>query len=164
MSVAIAINKIKEDEFIFKNEDIKKIDEKKLSIGFNVAFDWDIEKEDFFVRLTIHYTYDLNGSKIELVRFSTTTGFHVKGLKEILNIDGQKFQLPDFFMLTFVSTAVSSTRGMLSYKLSGTFLSDYYLPFVDPKDFLSHFKHELPKEKKAVSKKTPAKKVAKKLK
>jgi hypothetical protein len=51
---------------------------------------------------------------------------------------------------------------MLSYKLSGTFLSDYYLPFVDPKDFLNHFKHELPKEKKAMSKKTPAKKVAKK--
>jgi hypothetical protein len=164
MSVAIAINKIKEDEFIFRNEDIKKIDEKKLSIGFNVAFDWDIEKEEFFVRLTIHYTYDLSGSKIELVRFSTTTGFHIQGLKEILNVNGQKFQLPDFFILTFVSTAVSSARGMLSYKLSGTFLSDYYLPFVDPKDFLSQFKHELPKKKNALSKKTTATKVAKKLK
>jgi hypothetical protein len=162
MSVAIAINKIKEDEFIFKNEDIKKIDEKKLTIGFNVSFDWDIEKEDFFVRITTHYTYDLNGSKIELVRFSTTTGFHVKGLKKILNVDGQKFQLPDFLMLTFVSTAVSSTRGMLSYKLSGTFLSDYYLPLVDPKNFIRHVKHELPKGEKAVSKKTATKKVAKK--
>jgi hypothetical protein len=164
MSVALAISKIKEDEFIFKNEDIKKIDEKKLSISFNVGFEWNIEKEEFFVRLTIHYTYAVSGSNVDLVRFSTTTGFHVKGLKEILKVDGQNFQLPDFFMQTFVSTAVSSTRGMLAYKLSGTFLSDYYLPFVDPKDFISHFEHRLPKEKKSVSKITPAKKADRKLK
>jgi hypothetical protein len=157
MSVAIAIRKIKEEEFIFKNEDIKKVEKKKLSIGFNVAFDWDIDKEDFFVRLTIYYTYEIKGSEVELVRFSTTTGFHVKGLKEILNEDSQKFKLPDFLMLTFVSTAVSSTRGMLAYKLSGTFLSEYYLPLVDPKDFLIHFVHELPMEKKTSSKKAFAK-------
>lgn len=163
MSVEIAINRIKEDEFIFKNEDIKKIDEKRLSIGFSFSFNWDMDKEDFFVRLTIQYSYDLNSSKIDLVRFSTTTGFHVKGLGEILTVNGQNFQLPDAFMITFVSTAVSSTRGMLAYKLSGTFLSDYYLPLFDPKDFLSQFRSELPKGKKALSKRAPSKKATKKI-
>ncbi len=155
MSVDIAITKIKEDEFVFRNEDIKKVDEKKLTIFFNVGFDWKLEDENFSVKLTIHYSYNLKGSDIELVRFSTTTGFDVKGLKEILKVDGNKFQLPDFFMTTFISTALSSGRGMLAYKLAGTFLADYYLPLIDPKDFISHIQRKLSVPKAKSNRKKP---------
>lgn len=161
MSVAIGIAKIKEDEFVFRNEEIKKLDEKKLTIGYNVAFDWDIAKEFFFVKMSIHYTYRIDSADIELVRFSSTTGFHVKGLKKVLVVDGAKFKLPEFFMMTFLSTAVASSRGMLAYKLSGTFLSEYYLPLVDPKDFLTHFEHHVSSKKENVKKKVAAKKTKK---
>lgn len=54
--------------------------------------------------------------------------------------DNGHFNLPDFYMMTFVSAAWSSARGMLAYKLAGTFLADYYLPLIDPKEFLKQMK------------------------
>lgn len=160
MSVEIAISKIKEEEFIFRNEDIKKFNEKKLEIGFNFGFDWELDEEKFIIKTTINYNYRIGSNLVELVRFSSITEFHVIGLSEILNVDGNKFQLPDFFMMTFISTAVSSGRGMLAYKLAGTYLSDYYLPLIDPKDFMNHIKNKLSaSEKKSAGKKVTGKKV-----
>ncbi len=163
-SVSIAIIKIKEDEFVFKADNVKKVDPKKLSIGFNLGFDWKLEDEQFFVTLTVFYKYKVDGVELELSKFVTTTGYEVKGLKGILTLKEKGFEIPDFFMLTFVGTAVSSARGMLSYKLSGTILSDFYLPLVDPKEFLVHVKEQtMPATpKKSIAKKGSVKKVAKK--
>lgn len=155
--VYIGIIKIEEDEFIFKADNIKKIDPKKLEIGFNLGFDWDLEQEQFYVKLTVFYKY-ANPVEVELSKFVTTTGYEVKGLRDILNIKKEGFGIPDFFMLTFVGTAVSSARGMLAYKLSGTILSDFYLPLVDPNDFLEHLKEETKSE--SVQKVSPRKKAA----
>ena len=162
--VSIAIIKIKEDEFVFKADNVKKIDPKKLSIGFNLGFDWKLQEEQFFVTLTVFYKYKVDGIELELSKFVTTTGYEVKGLKEIFKLKEKGFEIPDFFMLTFVGTAVSSARGMLSYKLSGTMLADFYLPLVDPQEFLGHIKEQTKPStsKRAVSKKVPVKKVAKK--
>lgn len=155
--VSIAIIKIKEDEFVFKADNVKKIDPRKLSIGFNLGFDWKLQEEQFFVTLTVFYKYKVDDIELELSKFVTTTGYEVKGLKDILNLKDEGFEIPDFFMLTFVATAVSSARGMLSYKLSGTILADFYLPLVDPQDFLGHVKETT---KTKVSKKRALKKVA----
>lgn len=161
--VSIAIIKIKEEEFVFKADNLKKIDPKKLSIGFNLGFDWKLQEEQFFVTLTVFYKYRVDGIELELSKFVTTTGYEVKGLKDILKLKEKGFEIPDFFMLTFVGTAVSSARGMLSYKLSGTMLADYYLPLVDPQDFLGHIKEQTKpatSPKSSVPKKTPVKKVS----
>ena len=138
MSVKIGIIKIKEEEFSLKDESITKFDPKKLSIGFNMGFKWDSEKENFFVRLTVIYKYKTENENVELVRFTSTTGFLIKDLKDMLVVeeDNTNFKLPDNIMLTCISTAISSSRGMLAYKLAGTILADYYLPLIDPKNFL----------------------------
>jgi hypothetical protein len=160
--VSIAIIKIKEDEFVFKAENVSKVDLKKLSIGFNVGFDWKLQEEHFFVTLTVFYKYKIDGVELELSRFITTTGYEVKGLKGILNVKEKGFELPDFFILTFVGTAVSSARGMLAYKLAGTILADFYLPLVDPQSFLNQAKGSkaLITPKKSVPKKVIRKKSA----
>lgn len=164
-SVSIAIIQIKEDEFVFKPDNIKKIDPKKLDIVIHVGFDWNIEKEQFFVILTVFYNYKINGVEIELSKFVTTTGFEVKGLKDIIKIEEKDFELQDIFMLTFVGTAFSNARGMLTYKLSGTILADFYLPLIDPKDILGHVKEEKKTDvsKQSPPKKTTVKKVPKKI-
>ena len=138
MSTKIAITKIKEEEFRLKDESIAKLDPKKLSIGFNIGFNWDYEKENFYVRLTVVYKYKIENENVELVRFTSTTGFLIKGLKDTLIVDENKtsFKLPDNLMLTCISAAISSSRGMLAYKLAGTILANYYLPLIDPKNFL----------------------------
>lgn len=158
--IYIGIIKIEEDEFVFRADNLKKIDPRKLDIGFNLGFDWDLEKEQFYVTLTVLYKYVINSVEVELSKFITTTGYEVKGLGDILKIEKDGFGIPDFFMLTFVGTAVSSARGMLAYKLSGTLLADFYLPLVDPKDFLEHIKGET--KTQSVKKDSPPKKTAKK--
>ena len=155
--VAIAIIKIKEEEFVFKAEGIKKIDPKKLSIGFNLSFDWKLPEEHFFVTLTVFYKYKVDGAEVELAKFVTMTGYEVKGLKSIIKVNEKGFELPDYFMLTFVGTAVSSARGMLSYKLAGTILADFYLPLIDPQDFIGHITG---RGKAVAPKKTALKKIS----
>ena len=88
----------------------------------------------------------------------TTTGFEVKGLNEILKLKNKGFEIPDFFMLTFVGAAVSSARGMLTYKLAGTILANFHLPLVDPRDFLSQINNV---NNKKIAKKTVTKKASK---
>ena len=53
--------------------------------------------------------------------------------------DDDKFEVPDPIMITFVGAAISSARGMLAYKLSGTILSDYYLPLIDVQALLKGY-------------------------
>ena len=142
MSVTIAIKKIKEEEYFFRNQEISNFSEKNLAIGYSLGFEFDLGNELFSVLLRIIYNYtDDQKQKTDLIRFITTTRFHVKGLDKILKAEDDNFNLPDFYMMTFVSTAWSSTRGMLAYKLAGTFLSDYYLPLIDPKEFLKQIKN-----------------------
>ena len=141
MSVTIAIKNIKEEEFFFRNQEFSKFSEKNLTVGYSLGFDFDESSELFSVGLRILYSYiDDNKKKTDLMRFFTTTRFHVKGLDKILKPGDGHFNLPDFYMMTFVSTAWSTTRGMLAYKLAGTFLADYYLPLIDPKEFLKQIK------------------------
>lgn len=143
MSTEISIIKIKEDEYVFKNEDIEMFDVKNLLVKYSVKFEWNLEKEEFYIRMTVWYNYKSKDKEIDLVKFSITTGFLVKGLKEILKIEDGKFQLSDSLMMTFLSTTISSCRGMLAYKLSGTFLAEYYLPLINIEEFVSHFKENL---------------------
>lgn len=90
-----------------------------------------------------------------------STVYEVKSLKEILKIKDKGFEIPDFLMLTFIGTAISSARGMLVYKLSGTVLADFYLRLVDSQEFVGHLKQQKTHSpsKKAGSPKTLVKKV-----
>ncbi len=152
MPIAIEIRKIKEDEFVIKHEDLKKIDKNKLSIGFNVLFEWNLQEENFVVKVSFHYNYKIKDEVIELLRFSLTIIFKVKGLKDILKIDGNEFHMPDFYIRTFLSTAVATARGMLVYKLAGTYLSEFYLPLIDSKAFLDYIQKPKMQSLKTVAK------------
>ena len=139
MSVDIGIISIKEEEFRFSDKNLDSIDSKLLSLGFHLAFKIDIKKSFFTVRFTVLYNYDVKDKKTELLKFTTITKFKVKGLKKIVKFDEEdedKFQMPDPLMITFAGAAISSARGMLAYKLSGTILSDYYLPLIDIQELL----------------------------
>lgn len=140
MSVDIAISSIKEEEFKFSDRDLDSIDGKSLSLRFHLAFKIDVKRNFFTVKFTVIYNYDINEKESELLRFTTLTKYKVKGLKKIVKFDEEddsKFQMPDPLMITFVGAAISSTRGMLAYKLSGTILSDYYLPLIDVQELLN---------------------------
>ena len=140
-SIGIEINSIKEEEFKFSDNDLKSINRKLLSLGIRLGFDADVKKSTFAVKLTILYNYKEKEEDelIELLKFVTSMKFKVKNLKKIIKIDendDSSYEMPDQLMVTFVGAIIASTRGMLTYKLAGTLLSDYYLPLVDVKSLL----------------------------
>jgi hypothetical protein len=139
MAFEIAIDSINEEEFKFSAHDMKSIERKHLSFGLHLSFNVDADKNLFKVRFTVIYNYDLGNRTLELMRFVNSTNFKVKGLNKIVKFEKAnvgKFQFPDDLMITFVGASVSSARGMLAYKLSGTVLSKYYLPLIDVKKLL----------------------------
>jgi|GEM_PF-5811952 len=142
MSVSIAISSIKEEEFKFSDKNLESIDSKLLSLGFHLGFKADVKKGFFTVTFTVIYNYGDNDDEIQLLKFTTITKFKVKGLKRIVKFEEEnddKFQIPDAIMITFVGAAISTARGMLAYKLSGTILSDYYLPLIDVQELLKSY-------------------------
>ena len=136
MAVSIKINNIKEEEFKFSDDNIEVIEEENLSIGINLGFRIDKEKNFFTVRFTISYAYKDKSSETskEIMKFTTLTRFELSDINEILKViekedsDEEVFDIPDNLIYTFVGTAISSTRGMLVYKLAGTKLSSFYIP------------------------------------
>lgn len=149
MAVSIKINNIKEEEFKFSDDNIEIIEEENLSIGINLGFKIDKEKNFFTVRFTISYTYKDQNSETskEIMKLTTLTRFELSDINEILKIvekedsDEEVFDIPDSLIYTFVGTAISSTRGMLVYKLAGTKLSSFYIPIIDVQNLMKDRNH-----------------------
>jgi len=142
--ISISIIKIEEEEYILKTEEVKKINPEKLQIGFQFDFDWELEAERLMLYTTVFYKYSANKAAFDLSKFTLLMGFEVKELNQILKLSDDGFEIDDVYLLTFVGAAISSARGMLAYKHSGTVLEHFYLPLVDPKNFIENINRQVP--------------------
>jgi hypothetical protein len=69
--------------------------------------------------------------------FSTYTEFKVVPLKEIFKVNAPNdFTIDAKLETTFVSIAISSTRGMLASRTAGTFFSQFIFPLVTPGELI----------------------------
>jgi len=142
MDYEFQIKNIKEKEFRYSANNLDSIKDKHLSLGFKLGFKVNAKQNYFTIKLVVIYNYDNpkeEGESLELLYFRTATKFKIKNLKKIIKKeenDDNKFDMPDVLMITMVGAALSTIRGMMVYKLSGTLLSEYYLPLIDVTDFL----------------------------
>lgn len=117
---------------------IKKQKVEQLEVGINVNYRWNLENDIFGVQLDIAYLKEINeNQKNELLKFSTYTEFKVLNLQKIFKVKN----LNDFIMdepleTTFVSIAISSSRGMLASRTAGTFFGQFIFPLVNPGDLI----------------------------
>jgi len=115
----------------------KNIDLLNLKVGFNLDFSHNIELNDFHVTMRILYHYLLNEKDINLLELVLTTEYHISDINIVLEIDGDKFRLPDDLLVNFVSIAYSTARGILFSKTQGSYLNQFILPLIDPKEFIA---------------------------
>jgi|GEM_PF-1226142 len=108
-----------------------------LKVGFNLDFSHNIDLNDFQVTIRILYHYFLNEKDINLLELVLTTEYHISNIKIVLEIDGDKFRLPDDLLVNFVSIAYSTARGILFSKTQGSYLNQFILPLIDPKEFIA---------------------------
>lgn len=110
----------------------------QLEVGININYRWNLDQDIFGVQLDIAYLLEiLENKKEELLKFSTYTEFKVIPLKEIFKVNAPNdFTMDANLETTFVSIAISSTRGMLASRTSGTFFSQFIFPLVTPGDLI----------------------------
>lgn len=150
----LKIIRIIEKSFEFRNNEIPEFKENQLNVGIRLFFNFDLEKSIMNIDVTIIYALGLIENEAnEIMKFVTTTSIRVTDLKElvILNIDAEgSFEFKsDEIMNLLVENAVSSSRGMLVYKLAGTKLQKYVLPIVNIQKLLGTIEKKVPSDEKA---------------
>lgn len=140
--VKIAIRKIKELEFSYQepSEELKsKFKRDLMRIGVNLHFDMREKEEMFGVIVSITYEYIKSGQIISIMKFRNVTEFHILNLRNVFKrITADKFHMPDNLMATLVGVSVSSARGMIASKTTGSFISQFHLPILSPMDLLKN--------------------------
>lgn len=98
------------------------IDSVKNNVGFDIVFD----------------VYSDKSKSIQLCELITRTEYNIINFQDVIKpkSTSNQFEIPDQFMLTLVSIALSTTRGIFAAKIEGSALSNVIMPVVDPKTFI----------------------------
>lgn len=139
--MSIRIQEICETSFVF-NKGLLPDDWKgsKISIGYSLNFQYDIDKNILDVKSIIDYYFDQD--IIVELRFSFIV--EIKDLKQfVVDSKGPKFNFPQEFMYTLVSEVYSSGRTMLHSKLQNTPLENEYLPFGGARNLYESVKEKI---------------------
>ncbi len=107
----------------------------------NIIFSFDItleqrfnvEQELIFVICNIT-TFPQGNPENKLGRYRSSCIFKVSDLKKYISKD-KKVSLPDNFIITINSVAISTTRGLMFSLFKGTFLQGAILPLLDPNQY-----------------------------
>jgi|GEM_PF-1456304 hypothetical protein len=138
--IKFQITQLKELGFSY-TEPIELIQTQKieqLEVGINVNYRWNLEQDIFGVQLDIAYIKEINeNQKNELLKFSAYTEFKVLNLQKIFKVNNPNdFIMDEKLETTFVSIAISSTRGMLASRAAGTFFAQFIFPLVSPGELI----------------------------
>lgn len=139
----INIHKISEKEFFLSENLNLKITKKNIRLGFSFNFKWNMDSDIFEIITNIIYRFKNTKTEKDILKFKTAISFEVLDLKKYLTIfDDGNFDIPEDLMEFLISTVVSTNRGMLFYKTSGTYLSDFHLPILDINHLIASFKSD----------------------
>lgn len=127
VSVELRIDEVKTRRFEFNEPEEEPKQESWPNFDISVGFRVDIEDNKIWVRV--------NSSAIreheKLFEIVTDTGYEVKNLSDFPQ-DEESVEIPDRFGIDLASWAISTTRGILIEKMSGTTLRKVILPPIDP--------------------------------
>lgn len=151
-NINFAILSIKELEFNYKNpvESISDFspDKNPLEAKINVNYKWNIEKNLFGVVIDFSYvTKDKKKANKELLKLSFITEFFIENLKDIFIVrSNTDFDINERFESTLVGLAISTGRGILFEKTSGTIFNNFIFPIINPMELILSKKFKKKKE------------------
>lgn len=74
--------------------------------------------------------------KNPIASIDTSSIFEVINLNEVMIKENQVIKIPEILVLTLIGISISTTRGMLIAKTSGSILQNAFIPVLNPSDFL----------------------------
>ncbi len=117
---------------------ISNFDISKLKVGFNIDFAYNLDNNGFQLILSILYSYNLNDKDIVLLELKLLSEFLISDMKSVIKIVGGNLKIPDDLLVKFTSIAYSTARGIVFSKTLGSFLNQFTLPLIDPKEIVQN--------------------------
>lgn len=99
---------------------------------FNVQINQKIDATNKLIQVFVEIDTLLNGEKNELANLSTLCVFSIADFDDVFKKPGKKMEMPDLFINTLSTIAISTTRGIMFSLFRGTYLHRAILPIVDP--------------------------------
>jgi hypothetical protein len=118
---------------------VKDFDPKNSQVEarVNINYRWNIEANLFGVTVNFIYTHNPKEHNIELLNMTVLVDFFVEELNNHLTVrSSNDFEMDQGLETTFVSIAISTSRGILFAKTSDTPLNNFIFPLVNPSDLL----------------------------
>ncbi|MDR7211999.1 hypothetical protein [Flavobacterium piscis] len=148
LEFALKLSKVKIEEINFKEPEedfINSFDDEFLKIAIGLKFSHNLDKELLSVHLHILYDYQVNedDSKISLLDYKGLFDFHIKDLENLVEIDNEVLNFPNFILETVAGIAISSGRGIIIAKTAGAFINKFYLPILDTRELLKNYNDAL---------------------
>lgn len=113
----------------------------KESLPSNIVFSFDITLEQRFnIERELIYvicditTFPQDNPEQKLGKYRSSCIFKVNDLNKYIT-ENKKVNLPENFIVTINSVAISTTRGLIFSLFKGTFLQAAILPLLDPSQY-----------------------------
>jgi len=144
-NINIQVVSIKEELFSVSYENMPSSLEEahaKLTHLLNIRFGIDEEKELFKTNIWIKFQNkeNVNPDSDSVVSFRMVYVLRIANIRSFLNTvdDTVEISLPDGVWRTILADVYATARAMLSVKLSGTPLHEFYLPFEGSKSLFEN--------------------------
>jgi len=144
--IYIKLSNVKTEEVTFKEpkqEFIASFDEAHLNIGIGLKLSNNIEQE--LISIGLHFFYEYNDEvnpEIQLLNYKGTFDFKIGNLKDNVQVTNDNIEVPDNILITLLTIAISSARGIIIAKTAGAFINKYYLPILNPEEILENIKKQ----------------------
>lgn len=136
MNVDIALTNIEELEFFYKNSiiNVANFDAANLQMHINLLKNIDINLNLVNILTIVTYTYH----ELEVLRLQVRIDFALPQLSHIITQSANSWQLPEAVDTILQSISYSTVRGFLASKTQGLPLNKFYMPIVDPQQFVNN--------------------------
>lgn len=112
--------------------------ERNLRIEAGFGFHLLKDKNEFGVRTLVQYLFKGD----EVLKYENQIDFDVKNIDQVVDLEKDKLNIKDGFLLSLLSVVIGTTRGMMIKNTMGKRINDFPIPIINPKDLLDNIKEK----------------------
>ncbi|SEK81270.1 hypothetical protein [Parapedobacter koreensis] len=104
-----------------------------LNVGVDVYFNTDADNNKVTIHLAFSYDYgdDASGDLLRLFHYKGSFAFELDDLKSLISPETKNVRLPGNVLERLLDLSISTARGIIIAKSTGSFINKYYLPVFD---------------------------------
>lgn len=143
----VGLTEVKTEAFTISepsDDIINSFDVSFLNVGVNANFDTNTDNNTVTVHLVFSYDYgdETSGDLLRLLHYNGSFTFGFDDLKNFINSETKNVRLPNNVLERLLDLSISTARGIIIAKSTGSFINKYYLPVFDVKRLLKDVDNE----------------------